>query len=225
MLFNKVSFVDQEGSIAGLIGVITDVTRYKETERALETSEARFRVLTESSLDLISVMEEDGKIRYQSPALRHLMGFDPAETVGKNVFDMIHRDDVENARAAFGRVIERRSNEPIEFRIRHRDGMWRTFESLGTNCLANPHIGGVVFNSRDITDRKMISSSISTTSRTSTTRSGTTSATSCCARFRGGCRNASASKTRSRARAATNSSCSSTASTRVAAPRSSPRKC
>ncbi len=156
MLFNKVSFVDQEGSIAGLIGVITDVTRYKETERALETSEARFRVLTESSLDLISVMEEDGKIRYQSPALRHLMGFDPAETVGKNVFDMIHRDDVENARAAFGRVIERRSNEPIEFRIRHRDGMWRTFESLGTNCLANPHIGGVVFNSRDITDRKMI---------------------------------------------------------------------
>jgi diguanylate cyclase (GGDEF)-like protein len=34
--------------------------------------------------------------------------------------------------------------------------MWRTFESLGTNCLANPHIHGVVFNSRDVTDRKVI---------------------------------------------------------------------
>ena len=157
MLFNKVSFVDQEGSIAGLIGVVTDVTRYKETERALETSEARFRVLTESSLDLISVMDEDGTIRYQSPALRHLIGFDPAETVGHNVFEMIHRDDVEGARASFRRVIERRtSSEAIEFRIRHKDGMWRTFESLGTNCLSNPHIRGVVFNSRDITDRKMI---------------------------------------------------------------------
>jgi diguanylate cyclase (GGDEF)-like protein/PAS domain S-box-containing protein len=157
MLFNKVSFVDQEGSIAGLIGVVTDVTRYKETERALETSEARFRVLTESSLDLISVMEQDGTIRYQSPALRHLMGYDPAETVGKNVFDMIHHDDVENTRAAFVRVIDKRqSSEAIEFRIRHRDGLWRTFESLGTNCLGNPHIRGVVFNSRDITDRKMI---------------------------------------------------------------------
>ena len=157
MLFNKVSFVDQEGSIAGLIGVVTDVTRYKETERALETSEARFRVLTESSLDLISVMEEDGTIRYQSPALRNLMGYDPAETAGRNVFDMIHRDDVASTRAAFARVIEKRqSSEAIEFRIRHRDGMWRTFESLGTNCLTNPHIRGVVFNSRDITDRKMI---------------------------------------------------------------------
>ena len=157
MLYNKVSFVDQQGAIAGLIGVITDVTRYKETESALETSEARFRVLTESSLDLISVMDEDGTIRYQSPALRALMGFDPSETVGKSVFDMIHRDDVESARSAFRRVIERsQSSEPVEFRIRHRDGMWRTFESLGTNCLANPHIGGVVFNSRDITDRKTI---------------------------------------------------------------------
>src|SRR5688572_4804710 len=93
MLFNKVSFVDQEGTVAGLIGVITDVTRYKETERALEKSEARFRVLTESSLDLISVMDEKGDISYQSPALRNLMGYDPAETVGMNVFDMIHRDD------------------------------------------------------------------------------------------------------------------------------------
>ena len=46
--------------MAGLIGVITDVTRYKETERALEASEARFRVLTESALDLISVLAEDG---------------------------------------------------------------------------------------------------------------------------------------------------------------------
>ena len=70
MLFNKVSFVDRRGEVAGLIAVITDVTRYKETERALEASEARFRVLTESSLDLISVIDADGRILYQSPALR-----------------------------------------------------------------------------------------------------------------------------------------------------------
>ncbi len=157
MLYNKVSFVDQRGEVAGLIGVITDVTHYKETERALEASEARFRVLTESSLDLISVMEEDGKILYQSAALRNLVGYDPAETIGKNVYDLVHRDDVEVVRAALRRIVDtRQSSEPIEFRIRHRDGAWRTFESLGTNCLANPHIRGVVFNSRDVTDRKVI---------------------------------------------------------------------
>ncbi len=157
MLYNKVSFVDQVGDVAGIIGVMSDLTRYKETERALEASEARFRVLTESSLDLISVVDASGIIQYQSPAVRQLLGFDASETVGKNVFDMVHRDDAEQTRAAFRRIIEtRRSSEPVEFRIRHRDGMWRTFESLGTDCLANPHIRGVVFNSRDVTDRKVI---------------------------------------------------------------------
>ncbi|APV51026.1 hypothetical protein BWI17_15845 [Betaproteobacteria bacterium GR16-43] len=157
MLYNKVSFVERSGEVAGLIGVITDVSRYKEAERALEASEARFRVLTESALDLISVLGEDGTIRYQSPALKHLLGHEPGETIGRVVFDMIHRDDADHVRAALRRIVETsQSREPIEFRIRHRDGMWRTFESLGTNCLSNPHIGGVVFNSRDITDRKVI---------------------------------------------------------------------
>ena len=157
LLYNKVSFVDQEGEVAGLIGVVTDVTRYKETERALEASEARFRVLTESSLDLISVIDADGRLRYQSAALRTLLGYDPMETLGKDVFEMVHRDDAEHFRAAMRRIIEtRHSTSPVELRFKHRDGAWRTFESLGTNCLDNPHIRGVVFNSRDVTDRKVI---------------------------------------------------------------------
>ena len=157
MLYNKVSFVDREGRIAGVIGTITDVTHYKETERALEASEARFRVLTESGLDLISVLSPEGAILYQSAALRNLLGYEPADTLGQNVFDMIHRDDLDIARAAFRRVLEgAQLREALEFRIRHRDGQWRTFESLGTNCVENPHIRGVVFNSRDVTDRKAI---------------------------------------------------------------------
>jgi diguanylate cyclase (GGDEF)-like protein/PAS domain S-box-containing protein len=157
LLYNKVTFVDRTGEIAGVIGTVTDVTRYKETERALEASEARFRVLTESSIDLISVLEADGTILYQSPALKHLLGYEPTATVGHNVSEYVHRDDIEHVRATLKRVVEaNQTNEAAEFRLRHRDGMWRTFETLGTNCLASPHIHGVVFNSRDVTDRKVI---------------------------------------------------------------------
>ncbi|MGZ5037936.1 MAG: EAL domain-containing protein [Usitatibacter sp.] len=157
MLFNKVSFVDQRGDVAGVISVVTDVTRYKQTEGALEASEARFRVLTESTIDLITVCDADCTMQYQSGALRQLLGFDPADTVGKNVFDLVHRDDVDHVKAAFRRILETRQlTEPVEFRLRHRDGGWRTFESLGTNCLGNAHIRGIVWNSRDVTDRKVI---------------------------------------------------------------------
>ena len=161
MLYNKVSFVDPAGAVAGLIGVITDVTRYKETERALEASEARFRVLTESTLDVITVIDPAGTILYQSPALKQLVGYDPQETLGKCVFDMVHRDDVAALRSAVERVVEsRHSREPVEFRVALKGGGWRTMESLGSNCLDNPHIRGLVFNSRDVTDRKQIQQKI-----------------------------------------------------------------
>ncbi len=158
MLYNKVSFVDQAGKVAGLIGMITDVTRYKETERALEASEARFRVLTESGARPHLGARRGRHHPLPEPALKNLLGYDPAETIGRNVFDLVHRDDVDGARAAFAphHRDARTSREPVEFRIRHRDGQWRTFESLGTNCVDNPHIRGVVFNSRDVTDRKVI---------------------------------------------------------------------
>jgi len=157
LLYNKVTFVDRAGHVGGLIATVTDVTQYKEAERALEASEARFRVLTESSIDLISVLDAEGRILYQSPALKHLLGFDPAATIGHDVSEYVHRDDLEHVRATLKRIVESgHSSEAAEFRLRHRDGMWRTFESLGTNCLGDPHIHGIVFNSRDVTDRKVI---------------------------------------------------------------------
>jgi diguanylate cyclase (GGDEF)-like protein/PAS domain S-box-containing protein len=157
LLYNKTTFVNRAGEMAGIIATVTDVTRYKEAERALEASEARFRVLTESSLDLISVLDAEGVIQYQSPALKYLLGYEPAVTLGHNVSEFVHREDLDHVRATLRRVVEgTHSIEPSEFRLRHRDGMWRTFETLGTNCLANPHIHGVVFNSRDVTDRKVI---------------------------------------------------------------------
>jgi len=156
-LYNKVSLVDQAGKIAGLIGTITDVTHYKNTERALEASEARFRVLAENGIDLISVVALDGRVTYCSPALKTLLGWDPEETLGHSMFEFVHRDDADMARAAFQRLLEtRKTHEPVELRFRHKDGQWRTFEALGTNCVDNPHIRGVVLNSRDVTDRKLI---------------------------------------------------------------------
>lgn len=42
----------------------------------------------------------------------------------------------------------------VEFRFRHRDGSWRWLEATGTNLLADPAVGGLVVNSRDVTERK-----------------------------------------------------------------------
>jgi len=44
---------------------------------------------------------------------------------------------------------------PVELRLRHRDGAWRHLEVNRTNLLEDPAVEGIVFNLRDVTDRKV----------------------------------------------------------------------
>jgi C4-dicarboxylate-specific signal transduction histidine kinase len=42
----------------------------------------------------------------------------------------------------------------VETRVRHKDGSWRHLEGIANNLLEDPAVGGMVFNHRDVTDRK-----------------------------------------------------------------------
>jgi PAS domain-containing protein len=66
----------------------------KRSEEALKESEERFRPLVQNASDIITVLEADGTIRYQSPATERVLGYRPEELVGKNVFDYGHLDDM-----------------------------------------------------------------------------------------------------------------------------------
>jgi PAS domain-containing protein len=44
---------------------------------------------------------------------------------------------------------------PVEFRLRHEDGTWRHLEINRSNLLDDPAVGGIVFNLRDVTERKV----------------------------------------------------------------------
>ena len=150
-------FTNAKGEPAGIIGVLTDISDFKQVSQALEASERRFKALTESAMDIVTVLDADGVIRYQSTSVKHLLGYDPTDMLGKNQFDLVHRDDVANMREAFKQLIEAGQMEaPIEFRARNSEGAWRTLESIGKNCLNNPEVGGIIVNTRDVTDRKVI---------------------------------------------------------------------
>ena len=150
-------FTNAKGEPAGIIGVLTDISDFKQVSQALEASERRFKALTESAMDIVTVLDADGVIRYQSTSVKHLLGYDPVDMLGKNQFDLVHRDDVANMREAFKQLIEAGQMEaPIEFRARNSEGAWRTLESIGKNCLNNPEVGGIIVNTRDVTDRKVI---------------------------------------------------------------------
>jgi PAS domain S-box-containing protein len=127
----------------------------ERAERSLKESEQRFRSLVMNSSDMITVFAPDGTRLYASPSIERVLGYKPEEMIGGNVFDLVHPNDAERVREEFAeRARTPGTGKPFEFRSRHADGSWHTFEAIGTNLTVDPSVGGIVFNARDITERK-----------------------------------------------------------------------
>src|SRR5207244_1627110 len=56
-------------------------------------SEARFTSLVQNSSDVITIIGPDSAIRYQSPSISHVLGYDPGSLIGMPLLDLIHPDD------------------------------------------------------------------------------------------------------------------------------------
>jgi PAS domain S-box-containing protein len=130
----------------------------RELRRAgelLRRNEAHFRALIERSMDSIAILDVQGRITYESPAITPLLGYRPEELEGKPGFDFVHPDDQARVRRLLAEAVAGGARAVREeFRFRHKDGSWRTFEGVVTDLRDNPAVAGFVINSRDITERK-----------------------------------------------------------------------
>ncbi|MGH7532721.1 MAG: sensor domain-containing protein [Gemmatimonadales bacterium] len=144
-----------EGRRLGVYAVYRDNTPRVRAEEALRTSDRYFRSLMANTLDIIVVLDTDGRVRYTSDSIETVLGYEGEELLGRDAFGLVHPDQVEAVRGQFVRRLDRPGPAPrIEFRCRHHDGAWRIFEASANNLLADPAIDGVVVTMRDITARK-----------------------------------------------------------------------
>jgi two-component system sensor histidine kinase UhpB len=125
-------------------------------ERALRESELRYRSLVEHTSDVITVVDEDGIVRYGSPSVETVLGYLPEELVGRRAAELVHPDDrsrvLEAHRAAMRDPLT--AQRGVEFRFRHKDGTWRFLEALGSALQYRSGGPQAVLTLRDVTDRK-----------------------------------------------------------------------
>jgi len=76
--------MDEDGKIRSIQTTMSDITGLKHTEEALRLSEARFRNLVESSLDIIWQVDNAGRILYVSPNIKDIIGRVPDKLIGKS---------------------------------------------------------------------------------------------------------------------------------------------
>ncbi|HEY0793228.1 MAG TPA: PAS domain S-box protein [Chthoniobacterales bacterium] len=131
-----------------------EMTQRRQMEEQLRRHEAHFRSLIENVSDLITVIDRQGVIKYQSASVARVLGYAPADLIGREAFSFVHSEDAWRARSAHRRAwTDPPARTPAEYRFRHRNGTWVMLQSIGRKM---PDESLIVVNSRDVTLQKQL---------------------------------------------------------------------
>jgi PAS domain S-box-containing protein len=151
---NLITIVPWEGEIAIQCSVV-DISERKQTEEALRQSHAYFHALVQHSADIICVLDAEGNVNYCSPSLETVLGYRPHELRERNILGTLHPDDRARVQSTLAQLVQHPGTaQAVEYRVRHRDGSWRTLEAVGSSPIESLNAGTIIVNARDITERK-----------------------------------------------------------------------
>jgi diguanylate cyclase (GGDEF)-like protein/PAS domain S-box-containing protein len=146
---------------SALVALATQVSLALESSALTEelhvrSSEARFRSLVQHAHDLITVVDANAMVVYQSPSIEAALGYTAEELVGTRFDRLVLANESSRLLRllADGPAHAGSEAEVIECTLCHRDGSPRRFEILHTNLLQDEAVHGIVLNGRDISERK-----------------------------------------------------------------------
>ena len=117
-------------------------------------SEHWFRTLIENVTDLIVVVSAEGTLTYISPAAETLLGYVPAEGVGRPLSDFLVLGQHPDLDEVFAEVVSTPgAHPPFGMNVRAADGSVRLLQASVTNRLDDPLVRGLVVACRDTTDQ------------------------------------------------------------------------
>ncbi|MBI5823834.1 MAG: PAS domain S-box protein [Chloroflexi bacterium] len=124
-------------------------------------SEKKIKALIENGMDAAALCSAEGKILFQSRGALHILGYSPSEMTGNNFLDYVRQEDWQKANNALQKIIEH-PNESVEFIVQCacKDGNFKWIEFNGTNHLDKKDLGAIVFNFKDITERKIFETAL-----------------------------------------------------------------
>jgi PAS domain S-box-containing protein len=153
---NCSSIADENGCIIGCLGIDRDITEHKQAVLELESSQARFRALVETSTDIIWEIDKECRYAYISPKFCEILGYAPQSFIGKTLFSHMPKNEGQKIAAIMHSVFG--AGQPfqcLETLNLDKDGKLVLLETSGIPFFdVNGHLRGYRGISRDITARK-----------------------------------------------------------------------
>ncbi|ESS02859.1 MAG: PAS sensor histidine kinase [uncultured archaeon A07HR67] len=144
-----VSVVDEE--LAPDLGGRVVTSRRVGVERDAPES---FRAFLEYGTDIVTIVGDAGRVRYESPSVEHVLGYEQGSLVGQSPLGYVHPADRDRVTERFYEALaDPTCVSALEYRYRTAGGDWVWLESRARG-LPEDAVGALVINSRDITERK-----------------------------------------------------------------------
>jgi PAS domain S-box-containing protein len=155
-----VNFIlDEHGNPMEILGVVRDISKRKQAERALQESESKYQDLYDNAPDMfVSVDAEKGTILQCNRTFTEVLGYNEEEIIGRPVFDIYAPDSAEHAKSTiFPLFVKTGSIKGEELKVLRKDGS--TLEvSLNVSAIRDAN-GNIVQSRsilRDISKQKQI---------------------------------------------------------------------
>jgi diguanylate cyclase (GGDEF)-like protein/PAS domain S-box-containing protein len=129
--------------------------RVADRTAELFDSEQRFHALVQHSSDVVTVVSPEADVLYQSESVQRVFGYPAQVLTGRRLTNVIDAESAARLAEALRSVSDRPyATTTLELPVRHRDRQIRHAEMTITNLLSDPSVGGLVLNTRDISERK-----------------------------------------------------------------------
>lgn len=147
---------NQTGRAVYLQTSTRNVTERVEAQTKLKESQERYKLITENSTDIVSLMDLTGNYLFLSPSIKDTMGYTPEEMLGRNTSEFIHPDDLPMISGSMQGAVENKTKESSAiFRFKHKSGEWRWVKVAGGIILDDEGIPIYIRSNKiDITERK-----------------------------------------------------------------------